>query len=44
MLIAAMCAKGTSIIHAGDVIARGYENITEKVQSIGGKIIQIKAD
>ncbi|MEI8246246.1 MAG: UDP-N-acetylglucosamine 1-carboxyvinyltransferase [Lentisphaerota bacterium] len=44
MLIAAMCAKGSSTIHAGDVIARGYENITEKVQSIGGRIVQINAD
>ena len=44
MLIAAMCAKGTSIIHAGDVIARGYENIAEKVQSIGGKITEINPD
>jgi UDP-N-acetylglucosamine 1-carboxyvinyltransferase len=44
MLIAAMCAKGSSIIHAGDVIARGYENITEKVQSIGGKITRVKVD
>ena len=44
MLIAAMCAKGTSIIHAGDVIARGYENIAEKVQSIGGKISEINPD
>jgi len=39
-----MCAKGTSIIHAGDVIARGYENIAEKVQSIGGKITEINPD
>lgn len=41
MLIAAMCANGPSIIHAGDIIARGYENITEKIQAIGGKIVQI---
>ncbi len=44
LLIAAMCAKGVSIIHAGDVIARGYENITEKIQSVGGKITQIVVD
>jgi UDP-N-acetylglucosamine 1-carboxyvinyltransferase len=38
MLIAAMCAKGKSTILAADVIARGYENIIEKIQNIGGKI------
>jgi UDP-N-acetylglucosamine 1-carboxyvinyltransferase len=38
MLIAAMCAKGSSTILSADVIARGYENIIEKIQTIGGKI------
>jgi UDP-N-acetylglucosamine 1-carboxyvinyltransferase len=38
LLIAALCAKGTSTIQNINVIERGYENIVEKVQSIGGKI------
>ncbi|MFA7232408.1 MAG: UDP-N-acetylglucosamine 1-carboxyvinyltransferase [Victivallaceae bacterium] len=38
MVIAAMCAKGTSAINSSEVIYRGYDNIVEKIQSIGGKI------
>ncbi len=38
LLIAALCAKGESTIQNIDVIERGYENIVEKVLSIGGKI------
>jgi len=38
LLIAALCAKGRSVIHNSDVIFRGYENIVEKIISLGGKI------
>ena len=38
LLIAALCAKGTSTIQNIDVIERGYENIVEKILSIGGKV------
>ena len=35
MVIAACCAKGTSIINQSEIIARGYEHIVQKLQSIG---------
>jgi len=38
MLIAALCAKGTSTIHRAEVISRGYENIDAKIAALGGKI------
>jgi UDP-N-acetylglucosamine 1-carboxyvinyltransferase len=38
MLIAAMCAKGESQINSADVIYRGYENVVEKLLSIGCNI------
>ena len=41
LLIAALSAKGTSIIHNIEQIDRGYENIVEKLSSIGAKIERI---
>lgn len=38
LLIAAMSAKGTSIIHNIEQIDRGYENIDERLRAIGAKI------
>lgn len=38
LLIAALSAKGTSIIHNIEQIDRGYENIDERLRSIGAKI------
>lgn len=38
MLIAAMCAKGSSEIHNCDVIERGYEKLNEKLLSVGARI------
>ncbi|MDD5728631.1 MAG: UDP-N-acetylglucosamine 1-carboxyvinyltransferase [Victivallales bacterium] len=38
MLIAASCANGGSTINSAEVIARGYENIIEKLLSIGCRI------
>jgi UDP-N-acetylglucosamine 1-carboxyvinyltransferase len=40
LLIAALSAKGTSIIHNIEQIDRGYENIDERLQAIGAKIIR----
>jgi len=37
MVIAAACAKGKSTINNADVIFRGYENLIEKLNSIGVK-------
>jgi len=41
LLIAALSAKGTSIIHNIEQIDRGYENIVEKLSSIGAKIERV---
>lgn len=38
MLIAALSAKGTSIIQNGDQIDRGYERIDERLKALGAKI------
>ncbi len=38
LLIAAMSAKGTSIIHNIEQIDRGYENIDQRLNKIGAKI------
>ena len=41
LLIAALSAKGTSIIHNIEQIDRGYENIDEKLQKLGASITRI---
>jgi len=38
MVIAALCARGTSTIHSAEVIYRGYENLVEKLAGLGAKI------
>ncbi len=38
MLIAALCAKGKSIINNAHVISRGYEDINLKIEKLGGRI------
>lgn len=43
LLIAALSAEGTSIIHNIEQIDRGYENIEERLKGIGAKIERIKA-
>jgi UDP-N-acetylglucosamine 1-carboxyvinyltransferase len=42
LLIAAMSAKGTSIIHNIDQIDRGYSKIDERLNALGAKIERIK--
>ena len=42
LLIAALSAKGTSIIHNIDQIDRGYEDIEARLKSIGAKIERIE--
>ncbi len=42
LLIAALSAKGTSIIHNIDQIDRGYENIDARLRSLGAKIERIE--
>ncbi|CAL2108584.1 UDP-N-acetylglucosamine 1-carboxyvinyltransferase [Tenacibaculum sp. 190524A02b] len=41
LLIAALSAKGTSIIHNIEQIDRGYENIEERLRAIGARIERI---
>jgi UDP-N-acetylglucosamine 1-carboxyvinyltransferase len=41
LLIAALSAKGTSVIHNIEQIDRGYENIDERLQAIGAKIKRV---
>ena len=41
LLIAALCAKGESIIHNITQIDRGYEKIEERIQPLGAKIQRI---
>jgi UDP-N-acetylglucosamine 1-carboxyvinyltransferase len=38
MLIAALCADGISEISNADIIERGYDNLVEKIKTLGGKI------
>lgn len=42
LLIAALCAKGTSTIHRAEVISRGYENIDRKITALGGRISKVQ--
>ncbi|MDR0371459.1 MAG: UDP-N-acetylglucosamine 1-carboxyvinyltransferase [Prevotellaceae bacterium] len=41
LLIAAMCAEGTSTIHNINQIDRGYENIDGRLNALGANIIRI---
>lgn len=41
LLIAALSASGTSIIHNIEQIDRGYENIDERLRAIGAKITRL---
>jgi len=41
MLIAALTADGSSIIHNADMIFRGYDSLIEKILSLGGCIEKI---
>lgn len=38
LVIAALCAKGTSVIHNIQQVDRGYERIEEKLQAVGAHI------
>jgi UDP-N-acetylglucosamine 1-carboxyvinyltransferase len=41
LLIAALSAQGTSIIHNIEQIERGYQNIEERLQALGADIERI---
>jgi UDP-N-acetylglucosamine 1-carboxyvinyltransferase len=42
LLIAALAAHGTSVIHNAEVIDRGYENIEGRLQQLGAQIERVK--
>ncbi len=42
MLIAALCAKGTSVIHNIGQIERGYERIDERLNALGANIQRVQ--
>ena len=42
MVIAALCAKGTSTIHSAEVIYRGYENLCAKLTASGAEIEELR--
>jgi len=41
LLIAALSAEGTSVIHNIDQIDRGYQNIEQRLNALGANIIRI---
>lgn len=41
MLLAALCARGTSTIHNIQQIDRGYERVEEKLQALGARIERV---
>jgi UDP-N-acetylglucosamine 1-carboxyvinyltransferase len=41
MLLAALCAEGTSTINNADQIERGYERIDERLNALGAKITRV---
>jgi len=43
MLIAAMCAEGTSTINNAQQIERGYERIDERLNAMGAHITRVPA-
>ena len=43
MLIAAMCARGESVIDNAQQIERGYERIDERLGALGARIIRVPA-
>jgi UDP-N-acetylglucosamine 1-carboxyvinyltransferase len=43
MLIAALCAEGTSVIDNAQQIERGYERIDERLNALGARITRVPA-
>jgi UDP-N-acetylglucosamine 1-carboxyvinyltransferase len=40
LLMAALCAKGESVIHNAQSIDRGYERVEEKLRALGADIVR----
>jgi UDP-N-acetylglucosamine 1-carboxyvinyltransferase len=43
LMAAAMCAEGTSTIMNAHQVDRGYENIDERLRSLGAKITRVSS-
>jgi UDP-N-acetylglucosamine 1-carboxyvinyltransferase len=41
MLLAAMCAEGTSVINNAGQIERGYERIDERLNALGARVERV---
>ena len=41
MLLAALCAEGTSTINNAQQIERGYERIDERLNALGANIVRV---
>lgn len=44
MLLAAMCAEGTSTIHNATQIERGYERIDQRLNALGARIMRVSSE
>ncbi|MDP3176807.1 MAG: UDP-N-acetylglucosamine 1-carboxyvinyltransferase, partial [Spirochaetaceae bacterium] len=42
MVIAALCAEGTSVIHNVYQIERGYERLCERLRALGARIDRVE--
>lgn len=40
LLIAALCAKGESVVHSAETIDRGYEGVEAKLRALGADIVR----
>ena len=40
LVLAALCADGTSVINNADAVLRGYGKITQKLRSLGADITE----
>ena len=40
LLLAALCAKGESVIHSVHQIDRGYERIEQRLNALGARIVR----
>ena len=40
LLIAALCARGRSVIEKAEIIDRGYERVEEKLRALGAEIVR----
>lgn len=42
MLIAALCAKGESVVENAQIIDRGYERVDQRLRALGADIVRVK--